>query len=118
MNPNIVNSTIVVGTVDRDPARPQNSDATKTVASFGVSVRTTRHVESATHFEVKCQNELAENVLASVREGDEVIVVGRLQQTTWTGTRGQTSRTVLLADEIGLALSFHRINAPEGDEAA
>lgn len=111
-------ATTLVGAVTRDPKPPEVPDGIHTIeprAAFGLSVSARQRMS---HFEVRCRGELAENVLASVREGDHVIITGEIEQREWNGPGKQhSSRTFLMADEIGLALSFHRIDAPtDADE--
>jgi len=126
-------STTLVGEVTRDPKPPEvpgGVNAVEVRAAFGLCASrswthpvtgTTR--ESTSHFEVRCRGELAENVLASVREGDRVIVMGEIDQREWNGPGNvRSTRTFLMADDVGLALSFHRIDAPtdaddEGDDS-
>lgn len=121
-------STTVIGEVDRNPKAPEisadvHASAIEPRAKFGLSVSkswthpvTGSTRQSTSHFEVRCRGELAENVIASVREGDHVIITGEIEQRPWKSPDGRSTRTFLMADDVGLALSFHRIDAPQEDE--
>lgn len=120
-------STTLVGEVTRDPKPPEvpaGVNAFESRAAFGLSVsRSWTHPDtgstrqSTSHFEVRCRGDVAENVIASVREGDHVIITGEIEQREWNGPgKVRSTRTFLLADEVGLALSFHRIDAPTDEE--
>ncbi len=77
-------------------------------------------------FSVSCWRQLADNVRASVRKGDPVLVHGRLRADVWERTDGQSSVTyVVEALHVGHDLArgtsqFMRSTAPtrpEEDEA-
>lgn len=56
--------------------------------------------------DVTCWNELARNVIGSVRKGDPLIVHGRLEESRWTDREGVSRRSVqLVAELVGHDLS-------------
>ena len=75
--------------------------------------RGTDWVERPTNwFTVSCRRSLAENVLASLRVGDRVMVHGRVRTQSWTDqkTGELRERQVLEADCIGHDLAFGTTN--------
>jgi single-strand DNA-binding protein len=83
------------------------------VASFGLAwnkrvQRDGEWVEEAHFFDVTVWKEQAENVTESVKKGDRVIVVGRLDQNRWEDkASGQNrSKVVVMADEVGVSLRW------------
>ena len=75
---------------------------------------------SESRFSVRCRGELAENVLASVREGDRLIVSGTVvvREARLGAAAVPAQLMTFIADEVGMALSFHRIDPPTTDEEA
>lgn len=71
---------------------------------------------------VTCSKTLAKHVLASIKKGDPVVVVGRLRTSRWQDAeKGTQSRLTIEAIAVGHDLnggvaSFQRINRPTGDE--
>lgn len=63
-------------------------------------------------FAVHCRRALAENVYASLRVGDRVVVSGRMRTQTWTDqkTGELRERQVLEADAVGHDLRFGTSN--------
>lgn len=60
--------------------------------------------------EVQCADTLANDVEATLRAGDRVVIVGRLRSVTWrTASGAECLRTLLLAKAIGLSVE----DAPE-----
>ena len=121
-------STAIVGNVTRDPKPSATKTSLKPLArtSFGVIVKRTRinprsgkPDESTSKIEVHCRGPLADNVIASVRKGDRVIVKGHMEEFTWTNQHGaESSRLMLMAAEVGLSLLFAKIYPPDDDEGA
>jgi single-stranded DNA-binding protein len=129
-------STAIVGNVTRDPkasaarggqrATPVSSRTGQTVVRTTFAVIVTRRwtnpwsgkpEESTSRIEVNCRGPLAENVIASVRKGDRVIVNGHMEEVTWTNQHGvESSRLILMAHEVGLSLLFSKIYPPDDDE--
>lgn len=59
-----------------------------------------------TWFTVSCWRATAENVVRSLRQGDRVVVTGRLSTSTWTTSEGeQRSGLDIEASQVGLDLS-------------
>lgn len=57
-------------------------------------------------FKVEVWRTAAENVAASLKKGDRVMVAGRLKTEVWTGKTGEPqSSLVISADSVGLELS-------------
>ena len=56
-------------------------------------------------YEVVCFGDLAENLSTCLAKGDRVVVVGRIEQDTWTGRDGKDRTTAkIVADDIGASL--------------
>jgi single-strand DNA-binding protein len=70
-------------------------------AMVRVAVSGRRELE-ASFFTVVVWRDQAEHAVESLAKGSRVVVVGRLQQRTWTAEEGSTRSTVeVLADELG-----------------
>jgi single-strand DNA-binding protein len=69
---------------------------------------------STVFMKVACWRSLARNVVASVRKGDPVVVVGRLKSSSYVWEEQQRTSTELVASIVGPNLSrgytiFHRV---------
>jgi single-stranded DNA-binding protein len=119
-------STSIVGNVTRDPKPSSSKTSLKplTRTTFGVIVKRTwinprsgQPDESTSRIEVNCRGALAENVIASVRKGDRVMVKGHMEERTWTNQHGaEGSRLMLMAHEVGLSLLFAKIHPPDDED--
>jgi single-strand DNA-binding protein len=70
-------------------------------AMFGVAVSGRREQE-ASYFTVIVWRDQAEHAAQSLSKGTRVVVVGRLQQRTWTAEDGSARSTVeVVAEELG-----------------
>jgi single-strand DNA-binding protein len=77
-------------------------------ARFRVAVSGRREQE-ASFFTVVVWRDQAEHAAKSLAKGSWVLVVGRLQQRTWTAEDGSARSTVeVLADELGPSLRWTR----------
>jgi single-strand DNA-binding protein len=75
-------------------------------AMFRVAVSGRREQE-ASFFTVIVWRDQAEHVAESLSRGSRVVVVGRLQQRTWTAEDGSARSVVeVLADELGASLRW------------
>ena len=53
---------------------------------------------------------LADNIAASLKKGDRILVVGRLSQQKWEDNDGKNrSKLVITADEVAGTLRFHTV---------
>lgn len=115
------NTVTIVGNLTRDPElRYTPTGVSK--AQFGVAVnRRWRNdqnewEEETSFFTVVCWRELADNVGASLHQGDRVIVTGRLQQRTWETEEGDRRSVVeIVADEVGPSLRWARAEIDKPD---
>jgi single-strand DNA-binding protein len=75
-------------------------------AMFRVAV-SGRRAQQASFFTVIVWRDQAEHAAESLSKGSRVVVVGRLQQRTWTAEDGSARSTVeVLADELGPSLRW------------
>ena len=75
-------------------------------AMFRVAVSGRREQE-ASFFTVIVWQDQAEHAAQSLSKGSRVVIVGRLQQRSWTAEDGSARSTVeVLADELGLSLRW------------
>ena len=75
-------------------------------AMFRVAV-SGRWEQEASFFTVTVWRDQAEHLAESLRKGSRVVVVGRLQQRTWTAEDGSARSTVeVVADEVGPSLRW------------
>jgi single-strand DNA-binding protein len=73
---------------------------------FRVAVSHRREQEPS-FFTVVVWRDQAEHAAASLAKGSRVVVVGRLQQQTWTAEDGSTRSTVeVVAEELGPSLRW------------
>jgi single-strand DNA-binding protein len=75
-------------------------------ATFRVAV-SGRREQGASFFTVVVWRDQAEHVAESLRRGSRVVVVGRLQQRTWTTEDGSARQVVeVVAEELGPSLRW------------
>jgi single-strand DNA-binding protein len=75
-------------------------------AMFRVAV-TGRREQEASFFTVLVWRDQAEHVAESLTKGSRVVVVGRLQQRTWTAENGSARSVVeVVAEELGPSLRW------------
>lgn len=106
--------TTVVGNLTRDPELRFTANG-RPVANIGVAVNS-RYFDRAageyrdgktTFVDASVWGEAAENLAASMKRGDRIVAVGRLDLNEWEGRDGQKqSRLVMQADEVGPSLRF------------
>jgi single-strand DNA-binding protein len=104
-----------VGNLTADPELRYTKDQ-KPVVSFTVAStprslnRTTREWEDGEPVFLRCSawDEMAENIAASLKKGNRVMVQGSLKARTWVTKEGENRRTdELQVDEIGVTLKYH-----------
>lgn len=70
------------------------------------------------YVEVTCWDQLAENVAASVKHGDRVVVSGRLSHRKWLTDNGANmSRLSMTAYDVGLSLRFDTASSNRPDDS-
>jgi single-strand DNA-binding protein len=105
------NSVTIIGNLTDDPElRYTPSGAAVANCSVAVNKRVNKDGQWEDKlegfFEITCWRELAENV-SQLHKGTRVIIVGRLQQSTWETQEGQKrSKVQILADEIGPSIRW------------
>ena len=125
----------LVGFVAQDPIqRPTKNGVLVTDLRVGTTPRVQDRVTSqwrdgeTSYYDVSCWRRLGDNVRASLRKGDPVMIKGRFRSRTWVDKNG-VSRTApdLLADTVGHDLNRgvanyqrqqRRSPISEGDPAA
>lgn len=104
-------SVTIAGGLTRDPEL-RFTPGGQAVTTFSVAVsrrfqQNNEWKEQTSFFEVKCWQQLAENVAASLVKGSRVIVTGRLEQRSWETDEGQKRSAVeIVADEVGPSLRW------------
>jgi single-strand DNA-binding protein len=89
---------------DQPEVRYTESGITR--ARFRVAVSGRREQEPS-FFTVVVRRDQAEHLAESLAKGSRVVVIGRLQQRTWTAEDGSVRSTVeVLADELGPSLRW------------
>jgi single-strand DNA-binding protein len=98
-------SVSFAGTLTDDPeVRYTEGDIAR--AMFRVAVSGRREQE-ASFFTVIVWRDQAEHAAQSLSKGSRVVVVGRLQQRSWTGEDGSARSTVeVVAEELGPSLRW------------
>lgn len=102
----------VIGNLTSDPELRQTNNG-KSVMNFSLAY-TPRRPDGTdgltSYYEVTAWEYLAENIAASVKKGDRLIVVGRLSQQKWEDSDGQKrQKLVITADEVGGTMRFHTV---------
>ena len=92
-----------------------------TVANFSIAMnRKVKGEDQTTWLRVVAFGELAENLAAAAGKGDRVIIVGDLQENSWTDREGNERKTIeLIANDGGVALRWSRGGsvAPAADDS-
>ena len=105
------NAVTLVGGLVRD-AEMRFTPSGQAVASFGLAVnrkwknRQDEWEEQVSFFDVKCWGQMAENVVESCQKGTRVVVVGRLEQSSWEKDGVRRSKVEVVADEVGPSLRW------------
>lgn len=104
----------ITGWVGSDVTLRETSNGHQ-IANFRIATTPRRLREGQWHdgptswFTVKAWNRLAQHLHASIKQGDPVVVYGRLVAETWTDDEGgRHRRNVVMASNIGHDLSFGR----------
>jgi single-strand DNA-binding protein len=98
-------SVSFAGNLTDDP-EVRHTEAGIARAMFRVAVSGRREQEPS-FFTVVVWRDQAEHASQSLAKGSRVVVVGRLQQRTWTAEDGSTRSTVeVLAEELGPSLRW------------
>lgn len=111
-----VNVVTIVGNTTRDPELRYTS-AGLAVCNFSVASnrrwqnRTTNEwEEKVSFFDVTVWSDQAQNVAESLRQGDRVVVTGRLEQRSWeTDTGDKRSKVELVADVVAVSLEWANV---------
>lgn len=103
--------TTLIGNLTRDPELQYTASGTAlTKLSVAVNRRFQRNNEwqdETSFFNVVCWTDLAENVAASIKKGDRVVVSGRLQQRSWeTESNEKRSVVEVVADDVATSLRY------------
>ncbi len=107
------NLTVLSGNLTTDPEIRYLRDGTPT-CTFGLAVdrrwldrESGAWAEATSFFDIACWRDLAENVATSLRRGARVVITGRLEQRTWTGSDDRVkTRIELVAEDVGCSLRF------------
>ena len=100
-----------VGNLTRDPVLRYSAKGAAWATTAVAEDRQAKTEDGAWHdlppefYEVVCFGDLAENVATCLAKGDRVVIVGRVEQDTWTGRDGKDRTTAkVVADDIGVSL--------------
>ena len=106
----------IEGNLTADP-EPRFTPAGVGVAEFSVAENRTFDVNGEQQrrtdfYDVKAWRQLGDNVVASLKKGDRVVVIGRLERRSWEDqATGQTRyRYDLIATSIGASLRFAKVD--------
>lgn len=107
----------VIGSVSNDPELKYTDGGTP-VATFSVGENTAKRGEQAqwTNYSCVAFGDLAENVAASLNQGDRVIVAGRMKSEEFTrqdGTKGRALK--LYADEVAPSLRWASVEVERNE---
>ena len=107
------------GNLTRDPEL-RFTNGGKAVASFSVAcTRKYQDQESTTFIQCTAWDRTAENLAASARKGDRVVVFGRLEERSWEDRDGNKRTTIqCVVDEIGLSLRFHPAHVDKAERSS
>jgi single-strand DNA-binding protein len=101
------------GNLTRDPELRYSAKGSAW-ASCGLAVTRRKRNDDGTFedlptefYDLVCFGELAEHVAESLRKGDRVVAVGRIEEERWSGKDGsERTTTKLVAEEVGPSLRF------------
>jgi single-strand DNA-binding protein len=93
-----------VGNLIEDPEVPYTEGGIAR-AMFRVAVSGRREQE-ASFFTVVVWRDQAEHATRSLAKGSRAMVIGRLQQRTWTAGHGSARQVEVLAEELGPSLRW------------
>lgn len=112
------NQMVLVGNLTRDPEL-RFLPSGKSVVSFSIAHSTRRRVEGGgwedgktSFFDLTAWEKLGENLVASAKKGDRLVVLARAQQDTWEieGVDGaepqKRSKVTFTAEEIGISIRW------------
>lgn len=112
MNSDIA-TCVLVGNLTRDPEDRYTANGGVMVASFGLAVNRSRKLDNGewedvpNFFDVSVWDVQAQNVMASLRKGDRVIVQGELRWSKWKDKDGNDRQSISVnATNIGPALRW------------
>jgi single-strand DNA-binding protein len=100
----MANQIVITGNIGTPPEMRYTASQ-MAVIEFSVAVTSGKDDKKKTTWHnCKAFGKLAENIVSSVNKGDNVIVVGRIEQDEYTkkdGTKGKS--TQLVVDELGMS---------------
>lgn len=103
----------IIGNLVGDPELRSTNNAGKSVLNI-VLAYTPRKPDgtdgNTSYYEITCWDYLAENVAASVKKGDRLMVIGRVSQVKYEHNGENRSKLVITADEVGGTMRFHTID--------
>jgi single-strand DNA-binding protein len=107
------NTVVLVGNCTADPEL-RFTPSGQAIATFSIAVnrrwqnrQTGAQEEQVSFFEVKCWQQLAENVAETITKGSRVLVSGRLEQSSWQTKEGDKRYKIeVVADEVAPSLRY------------
>ena len=120
------NKSILMGNMTADPELKQTTTG-KFTCSFSIAVNR-RFGQATDFFNIETWNKTAEFVSKYGKKGKQVLVIGELQNQSWTDANGQKRyKTVIVSEEVqftsapakddtDLAASFAPVSAPKFEE--
>ena len=107
------NTVVLVGNCTADPEL-RFTPSGQALATFSIAVnrrwqnrQTGAQEEQVSFFEVKCWQQLAENVAETITKGSRVLVSGRLEQSSWQTQDGdKRTKVEIVADEVAPSLRY------------
>ena len=103
----------IIGNVTADPVL-RTTPGGKSVLDFTVAYTPLQPDGSQGNpnfYDVTAWQWLADNLAASLKKGDRVIVLGRLRQQKWENEEGnKRSKIVVVADEVGASMRFATVD--------
>ena len=99
-------SSVITGNITRDPELTFVNTG-QAVCKFAVAVtRLKKDEEIVSYFDCNAWGTLAENVHASLKKGDRVVVSGTFNQDRFEKDRVKREKITLTADSVGAELRF------------
>jgi single-strand DNA-binding protein len=109
------NTVILIGNLTDDP-EVRSTEGRIARARFRVAVGG-RGEQEVSFFTVVVRRDQADHAAGSLSKGSRVVVVGRLQQRTWTAEDGSARAAVeVVAEELGPSLRWATVTHDQGDE--
>ncbi len=112
-----MSDTIICGKITKEDPKLRFIPSGKAVCNFSVRVpaqkaneKYGREARAAAFVSIVAWDKLAENVAESLKQGDEIVVVGREQERSWTKNDGtEVTEVEIVANKVAIDLTWRPV---------